>query len=840
MPESVGVLTHTDSSVTTPADVPVDATWIEAVMPGGVHESLLGAGEIPHPFMDEHEDDVRWIEHRTWWYRVSIDGPASVPVGERVRLVLPSVDTVATVWFNGVRVGAHANAFRPFVADVTTSVRVDNELVVRIAPPLEGLDQPAEPQQTLDVLAAYAGDAVAKQATAEPPVGLLQFDSRLTRRRKPTFSWGWDFGPSMPSVGLLAPPQLVTERGAALTGAHVRLAAIDGTTAHVAVDVEVDAFAASSPLRAHVVLTSPSGVATAVAISIGGTRGSAVVAVPDADLWWTHDLGTPALYDVTVELRDEHEVLDASAFRVGLRTISIDRSVDEEEGGRRFGFVVNGVPVFARGANWVPPSTMRGSITPARVRNLIELARDGGQNMLRIWGGGHYEQDAFYEACDEIGVLVWQDFMFACFDYPSADADLQQEVALESAFQVTRLRNHPCIAVWCGNNEIETLHLALRQTLAPGDWGWHFFHCILPDAVARYSPGTAYWPGSPWGENDPAGVNGPVDGDRHYWDVWHGKEGVPEDMSRGEAMHWKWYAEDLTKFGSEFGIQSFPQIDTLQRWLSNPLELNDQNFKRRVKDVPKTKGRNLIEYEVGEVSTVEDYIDASMACQAEGLKFGIEHYRRRQPHCNGTLVWQFNDVWPGVSWSVVDYDLVPKAGYYFLQRAFQNVIASFVRTHSGVELWVSNSGRENAALDLTVQVMGFDGSAHLEDSVTYVAPARSSEPVWSSSDVATDRFAWVADASGAIPPNRLFFGQLKELPLGTGKLLSEITDRGDGRAAVQLRSEGYSYFSRVVADCAGVRFSRNYLDLRDGDEATIEVSGLPSLDVLRIESWGQR
>lgn len=834
------LLTQTDSSVATLADVPADAMWIEAIMPGGVHESLLAAGQIPHPFLDEHEDDVRWIEHRTWWYRVALDGSASAAPGQRVRLVLPSVDTVATVWFNDVLVGTHANAFRPFVADVTALVRLENDLVVRIAPPLEGLDRPAEPQQTLDVLAAYAGDAVAKQAVLEPPVGLLQFDSRLTRRRKPTYSWGWDFGPSMPSVGLLAPPQLVTEQAAALVGTHVRLAGIEGTTAQVAIDIEVDAFAASSPLRADAVLTSPSGVVTTASIDVTSGRGAAVLGVPEAELWWTHDLGAPALYDATIELRDETGVLDTSAFRVGLRTISIDRPVDVEEGGRRFCFLLNGVPLFARGANWVPPSTLRGSITPERVRGLIQLAHDGGQNMLRIWGGGHYEQDAFYEACDELGVLVWQDFMFACFDYPSADAELQQEVALEAAYQVTRLRNHPSIAVWCGNNEIETLHEALRQTLAPGDWGWHFFHSILPDAVARYSPGTAYWPGSPWGENDPKGVNGPVDGDRHYWDVWHGKDGAPDDMSRGEAMHWKWYADDLTKFGSEFGIQSFPQFDTLQRWLSDPLELNDQNFKRRVKDVPKTKGRNLIEYEIGEVATIDEYIDASMACQAEGLKFGIEHYRRRQPHCNGTLVWQFNDVWPGVSWSVIDYDLVPKAGYYFLQRAFRNVIASFVRTDAGVELWVSNSGRDDATLDLSVRITGFDGSSHVDDALAYVAPARSSAPVWSSAEVAVDRFAWVSDASGGIPANRLFFGQLKELPLGHGKLLSDIVDHGDGRASVRLRSEGYSYFSRVVADCAGVRFSGNYLDLRDGDEATIEVAGLPSRDVLRVESWGQR
>ena len=825
-------LTHTGPDVRTPDQLPVDAVWIPAVVPGGVHESLMAAGLAEHPFLDEHEDDVRWVEDRTWWYRFPVAGPAGVAADERVTLVLPSVDTVASVWFNGEHLGDCANAFRPFEADVTGRVRADNELLVRLAPPLEGVQSPAEPQATLDVLKAYAAPAVQRD-TLDEPLGLLAGDARVTVRRKPTCSWGWDFGPRVSAVGVLEPPQLLVQRAAALTGVHVRTVALQGTTAQVAVDVHGQAFATGGPLQATVALTSPTGVRTELVLPLarelsGALTGSAVVPVPDAVLWWTHDLGEPALYDVTVELAGPAGVLDGSAFAVGLRTVELDRSPDVGEPGRVFRFLLNGVPVFARGANWVPASALRGSVEAQRVRDLVELARDGGHTMIRVWGGGAYEQDAFYDACDELGVLVWQDFMFACFDYPGDDPALQQEVAREAAYQVSRLRNHASLALWCGNNEIETVHEGLRGSLAAGEWGWSLFHAILPDAVRRHSPGTPYWPGSPWGEGDPAGANGSLDGDRHFWTVWHGNPEEGSGLSRAEAMHWRRYAEDDGKFSSEFGLVAAPQLDTLARWTTGPLDPAGRVFQRRIKDIPKSKGRRLFEHELGKAETAEQYVAASMACQAEGLKFGVEHYRRRQPHCNGALVWQLNDVWPGFSWSVIDHDLVPKAGYWFLQRAYAPVLAGFRAAEDRVELWVSNSGAQDVPLELAVDVSGFDGTVRVKDAVQHLARAGTSVPVWSSELPGADCFAWVSEASGIVPANRLFFGRLGELPLADGSLHAELEETGPGTATARLRAGGYAYFSRVVADCPGVRFSQNYLDLRDGQTAEISVSGLPT------------
>jgi beta-mannosidase len=552
-------------------------------------------------------------------------------------------------------------------------------------------------------------------------------------------------------------------------------------------------------------------------------------------------MGAPDLYDVSVRLMRGDAPVDESTFRVGLRTISLDRSADPEEGGRLFRFLLNDVPMFARGSNWVPPSMLRGSVDAGAVTDLVTLARDGGQNMLRIWGGGAYEQDAFYDTCDELGILVWQDFMFACFDYPSADPALQQEVALEAAHQVRRLRNHASLALWCGNNEVETLHLALRQTLEPGDWGWHLFHALLPDVVRSESPGALYWPGSPWADSDPEGVNGPLDGDRHFWDVWHGSTDDPSKPA-AEGFHWNRYLEDKGKFSSEFGIQSASHLDTLERWLTEPIDIASATFLRRTKDGQKRKSLRLAKYEIGLVDTPEQYVDYSMACQAEGLKFGIEHYRRRQPHCSGTLVWQFNDCWPGMSWSVVDFDHRPKAAYYYLQRLYRPVIATFSRRPDGVELWVSNSSTQDVSLDLAVDLGKLDGTTRRE-SVSYVSRAYSSEPVWSGPTAAGDEAAFVTELTGALPANRVFLGQLKDLPLSSARLQAEVVKQSPSSACVRLTSTGFSYFSRLASNRPGVRFSTNYVDLRDGEHVDIEVTGIPegtrATDALTVVSWGQ-
>jgi beta-mannosidase len=833
-------LARTGREVSTP-DAPELAalSWTPALVPGGVHESLLAAGLIEHPYFGRNEHDVRWIEDETWWYRTTFAAPARA-AGERVQLTFPGLDTVVSIWLNGELLGEHASQFRPATFDVTSLLRDDNKLVLRFSPPLQDLTAPASVTNTVDQMRALMGLLMPdKDDSTEKPPGVISANLALTLRRKGTFSWGWDCAPRLPSVGILRPVELSVEAGAALSGHHIATTAVDveARTATVRVDVEADVFAHSGPLTAHVRLTAPGGEHTEYTVGLLGGAGAATVKIENAQLWWTHDLGDPACYEVHIELRAEDgTVLDQVDDRIGLRTVTLDRRTDVAEGGRLFRFVLNGVPVFARGANWLPADMMVGSVTAGHCRALVGKAREANMTMLRVWAGGIYEQDAFYDACDSAGILVWQDFMFACIDYPSEDPALRAEVVAEARHQVRRLRNHPSLAVWCGNNEVHGIHDMIYHDLGPGDWGYAFFHEILPDAVAGHSPETIYWPGSPWA--DSANINGVLDGDRHAWEVWHGVDlgagGPAEFASHGEAVHFHRYAHDHGKFISEFGIHAAPELSTLERWTEpGTLSLHSPEFDHRNKDVPKDKGDDMMSIETGLPRDLREYVDFSMVTQAEGLKFGIEHFRRRQPHTSGTLLWQLNDPWPGLSWSIVDYDLVPKAGYYFVQRAYRPVVASFTRTGDGtLQLWVTNSGTTTARLSLRVEVATFEGKQVIDEQIEVEVAGLTSEPVWSADSASVgagaDRFAWVSDEAGAIEPNRLFFAPIKDLEFGTGHLESEVTPGPEGTATVELISHGYNYLTRVTAPIPGVTFSSNYLDLRDGDSKRIIISGLPA------------
>ncbi|HSN12498.1 MAG TPA: glycoside hydrolase family 2 protein [Propionibacteriaceae bacterium] len=811
-------------------------SWLPAVVPGGVHESLLAAGRIEDPYRDENESTIRWIEERDWWFRGSFAGPADLGLEERVRLVFHGLDTVADVWLNGEPIGSHANMFRPAEFDVTSRVRAENEILVRFSPPLAGLELPTGVGETLRRLGSILGELA---ASSEDSTGIFSPSlARATLRRKATFSWGWDFGPRVPSIGIWRPVELRRERVATISGHHVRTDAIhaDGSV-DVTISVEVDVFAAGQ-LTAHAALATPRGETYEVDIPLAEGSGSAFLTLPEAQLWWTHDLGEPALHSVTITLTADGTEIDRLEDRVGLRTVALDRSPDPE-GGHRFGFVLNGVPVFARGAAWLPASMLVGSVSPERHRELVQLARDGGMTMLRVWGGGVYEQDAFYAACDELGVMIWHDFMFACIDYPSEDPGLAAEVAAEAAYQVRRLRNRASLALWAGNNEVQLVHGFAYQSYEPGDWGWSFFHDLLPRTVAELDGSVPYWPGSPWGDAPEEGfmaVNGVLSGDRHAWEVWHGMDfgaGGGDFPSVGEARHYRRYARDRGKFISEFGIHASPERGTLERWIDPAkLSVHSHTFDWHNKDNPKDKADPILEIITGLPTSLEEYIDFTMVSQAEGLKFGIEHYRRRQPSTNGTLIWQFNDVWPGFSWSVVDYDAVPKAGYYYAKRAFSPVLASFRREGDRLELWVSNSTAARVDVRALVTIGSVDETLAEHAEVRASVAPRQSVMAWATSgEFTVDQVAWVESPDGLFPANRLFFAEIKDIPFIPAALDVNVVETGPGSATVDVVADRYAYFVHVPSPAPGIRFSDNYLDLRPGEPRQIHVRGLtPAID----------
>jgi len=682
-------------------------------VPGDVHRALIAVGRIEDPFYDQNEFNCAWIEEREWWYRVHFDGTDSaLRVGERLRLVFHGLDTFATIWLNGVELGRHHNMFTELVFDVTDYLHPGQQNVLALC-----FDPPM----------AHASD----------PSGFIPWGRNPERvyMRKAQFGFGWDWGPRLPTVGIWRPVELRRERLARITGVHFYTVerAADNQSALVAVKVEVEPFAtdlqSTPPLIVNVRLSSPVGGREVIEqiVTIASPEAIIYLSVKRPDWWWTHDLGTPVLYDLEVTLNQGDVTLDQQKRQVGIRMIELDQSPDPEEPGTRFfRFVLNGVSLFAKRANWIPADSFVGSISDARYETLLTATRDGNMNMLRVWGGGIYEHDVFYNLCDSLGILVWQDFLFSCASYPDHNAEYTREVQAEVDYQVRRLRSHPCLALWCGNNENQWLHemqfWAQPEYHAPGAL---YYNHLLPETVARLDGHVPYWPGSPYGGDD---YNSMEDGDRHNWQVWHGMQprrfGEPPVLDQSASgVSFSHCTEDVGRFISEFGMHASPVLETLRRCIpADQLFHHSPSMDHHNKDNPKNKGDNLMLTCTGLPESLEEYIDFSMIAQAEGLKYGIEHFRRRKSHCSGTLFWQLNDCWPVLSWSVLDYYGVGKAGYYYVRRAFAPALASFKSGADGLELWITNDRLSEISDTAIVHWATFSGQVLLHEEIQVRIP----------------------------------------------------------------------------------------------------------------------
>lgn len=789
--------------------------WIDISAPGDVHQALIDAGRIKDPFYDRNELECTWVEDREWWYRLQFEGPIEgLQADERWQLVFHGLDTFVTIWLNGEVLGKHGNMFREATFDVSKLLRPGqpNTLVLCFDRPLD---------HVLETSMEFGGHVSERETL-----------------RKAQFGYGWDWGPRLPTVGIWRPVELRRQRKAALTGVHFATLELepDYSQALVSVNVEVGRFATDAPLEAVVTLLS-SNSSTKVAsqtLKLTKDAAKAYIQVEKPNLWWTHDLGDPYLYQLQVVLRQNGEELAREQQQVGIRTIELDQTPDAEERGTRFfRFVLNGVPIFARGADWIPAHSFVGAITDQHYEMLLRTAYDAHMNMLRVWGGGIYEHDVFYRLCNQLGILVWQDFMFACAPYPEDNAEFVQEVEAEARYQVRRLRSEPCMALWCGNNENQWNH-DQRYWDRP-DYpvpGALYYSTILPQVVKELDGKTPYWPGSPYGGND---YNGQSDGDVHNWQTWHGS--VPRKFGEQlcidqspEGVSFLHYGEDMGRFISEFGMHASPVFETLRRNIpADQLYHHSSSMDHHNKDNPKNKGDNLMQGVTGLPKDLAEYIDFSMIAQAEGLKFGIEHYRRRKPHCSGTLFWQLNDCWPVLSWSVVDYYGVGKAGYYYAKRVYSPILASFKALLDGsYELWLTNDTLSDIDENVTVRLGNFADGVIWEEQIQAHVPANGSHAVyrWSAERVAAqaDRYLTVSSAHDLFPANRHFFTPIKDLQRTAVAPEVSIEAHGEHELHVYLRADAYVYFLHLDVADEHTRFSDNYFDLSGGEQRTIVVS----------------
>ncbi|MES2684236.1 MAG: glycoside hydrolase family 2 protein [Pseudomonadota bacterium] len=811
-----------------------DGGWIDTTVPGDTHLALQRAGRIGDPFLGRNEAAAAWIEGREWWWRTRFE--AALPAaGERVELLFEGLDTFASIYLNGRLLGATDNMFRAWRFEVGALLRAagGNELAICFAPATASVAH--QPQ----LLWPMAAEKIAA--------------SRRNLMRKAQFGWGWDWGPNLPTVGVWQPVRIERHQQARIAALRFATVALGTGHAELRIDLALEHLADAKDLQATIRLFDPNRVLLVEQTVAIEREASLTLKIADPQLWWTADLGAQPLYQLEAELHQGPQPLDSAQRTVGIRTLTLDTSDDPAEPGSQFfRFVLNGVPLFARGACWIPASSFVAEVAESRYRALLEDAVRANMNMMRVWGGGIYEADAFYAHCDRLGLLVWQDFMFACAPYPQSDTAFVDNVRQEVTQQVRRLRHHACLALWCGNNESQVIQ-HLINSMGGGQTaleGRLYYDEIIPAVLANEDAVTPYWPGSPWGGSNP---NSMKSGDVHDWMVWHGFPPVPDQTFVGEldrspeGVAYTRYAEDSGRFISEFGIHGAPAMQTLRRWMdADDLKLGSEGFLDRIKDHPKDKVNGMLIPVTGLPQTLEQYIDYTMLVQAEGLKFGIEHFRRRKPHCAGALIWQFNDCWPCISWSLVDYDGVAKASYHATARAFSPLLASFKVVGEQAELWITNDRLRVVSGTAEIAVLRFAGGQDWQVLLPYSLPANSSQRVWRGRvpQGALDRVLCVRDLGSAFPENRHLLAPVKDLQLAPGAAPQmTVTQQGPHELEVVLQASSYLLMVQLESPVPGSQFSDNHFDLRPGvaRHVTIRNSASPlSPQHLSVRCWNQQ
>ena len=609
--------------------------WRSAIVPGCVHADLLRHRRIPDPFDGQNEPALAWIEDVDWSYRLDFSVSASLLAAEQVDLVADGLDTVARVHLNGVEIGRSENMFTAHRWPVKARLRRGrNRLEIHFRSPL-------------DYIRTHRSGHVPREIN--DPVG------GCTRIRKQQCSFGWDWGPRLPTSGIWRSIRLHGWHGNRLDS--VRVVQRHGPRGvRLELQPELAARTAGGSFHARLRFDGET-VAEADGLEL---------TVESPHLWWPQGQGGQPLYTLDVEYRRDDRLVDTWTRRIGLRTIELDRHADRW--GESFQFRVNGRAIFAKGTNWIPAHALTAGLGRADYEPLLRAATTAHMNMIRVWGGGVYEADAFYDLCDELGLLVWQDFMFACTLYPGDRAFLDL-VKTEARQQVARLRHHASLALWCGNNEIESLNPdALRGSARDRRAYAALFDRLLPRVVAETDGVTAYWRSSPLGsQNENVPKDAPrLSGDWHDWDVWHARKPV-NDYERSGA-----------RFVSEFGMQSFASAE-LAATFCRPEERNV--FSPTMEAHQKNPAGNaiILDYVSRRYRFPRDY-DAlaylSQLNQAHCMKVAVEHWRRSQPRTMGALYWQLNDCWPAASWSSIEFGGRWKPLHHAARRFFAPVLVS--------------------------------------------------------------------------------------------------------------------------------------------------------------------
>ena len=816
-----------------------DRSWMPATVPGTVHTDLLNNDMIADPFYADNEHQLQWIENEDWEYRMAFWMTKKELKQSHIELQFDGLDTYAKVYLNDSLILRADNMFRKWNVDVKKYLHKGGNVIY---------------------IVFESAVKRGKLEAAKLPYTLPGDEKVFTRKAQ--YQYGWDWGPRFVTCGIWKNVKMVFWNEAKIENIQCIQRSLTDSLAQLEFVCRIRSDS-NKTVDLSAVLNSDrisndsmfSGYSQKVELKKGINTVSILRTIKDPRRWWSNGLGKANLYPFTVFLLDGETVLDNNKLSVGLRTLELVQ--EKDKGGRSFYFKLNGVPVFMKGANYIPPDNFLPRVTKNDYHNIIQDAVDANMNMLRVWGGGVYADDEFYNECDRKGVLVWQDFMFACAMYPG-DYHFMENVGFEVKEQIQRLRNHPSIALWCGNNEIDE---------GWKNWGWQqqynysekdseriitdysvLFEHYIKNIVEVNDGATSYLPSSPgigWGHKESL-----QQGDSHYWGVWWGKE--PFDI----------YKQKVGRFMSEYGFQGMPGFNTMEKLgiLTgkfytdyNDIEQyghsdNDSVFKIE-NYIDSSSYFNHQKHPVGyeTINTYmkrdykvpegfENYIYVSQLLQAEGLKTAMEAHRRAKPYCMGSLYWQLNDCWPVTSWSTTDYYRDKKAAYYQVKRSFSDVIVSIDSRNDSLVIYVVSDKLKPISGTMHIELTDFNGRAFMFQDFKMEVPANSSTICckFSMDDItngATDMNKKVLNAGfkyeNEFRAADYFFVKPKDLQLQKPDIKMTLLDNNSVEISSNTLAKDVCLYSS-----ANVNYSDNYFDLLPNEKKIIfiNVNSLNSVD----------
>jgi beta-mannosidase len=808
--------------------------WHPAQVPGVVHTDLLHNKLIPDPFDRNNEFHLQWVGLADWEYQTTFQVDTSALTHEHIDLVFEGLDTYADVYLNEQTILHCDNMFRRW--------RIPAKTLLKAGPNTLRIEFHSAVEKMLPYVKSLP---YVLPSISTHNFGNEEGIATAPYTRKAPYNYGWDWGPRFLTEGIWKSVRLESWDTLRIENFHIHQQNINTDIANVTAELDIETGRATTATLglAHDELSASqmTDESQTLQLNAGINHISVPVRIISPKLWYPVGYGPQNRYRFSASIKFGREVVARAETRTGLRSIELRRVADQW--GKSFEFVVNGISVFAKGADVIPFDSFPNRVTPEIHRKILQSARNAHMNMVREWGGGYYESDDFYDICDELGIMVWQEFMFGG-DMVPGDVAFQENVRQEAIDQIKRLRDHPSIVIWCGNNEVETgwHHWGDRQEFKESisaeqrERVWQdyviLFADILKSTVAQYADPTPYTPSSPSANFEEVPDN-QHNGDMHYWQVWHAQAPASD------------YTEQFPRFMSEFGFQSFPEMRTI-RSFAKPEDFDIRSTVMQAHQKNKGGNERILTYmlrEYRQPKDFESYVYLSQVQQAEIIKIGAEHLRRQRPRTMGSLYWQLNDCWPVASWASIDYFGRWKALHYYARRFYDDLLISPFLHDDKVDVYVVSDKLQPLSGMIRMRLLDFSGNVLLEQSKEVQIPAQSSAIYFT-----VDKTTWTAKGDPRrsflvfdlavdkknVSRNLVFFDVTHNLELPTPDIETAVSESG-GEYTVSLKSPKLARNVYLSFGNLDVEVSDNYFDILPGEPATVRIKTSATLEVLKSE-----